>query len=116
MKFCPNCGASLPGSTASFCPECGKKLPRMQREPDTRLRKSRPPAKKQHEPPKRNMPQRPRRNPQDENYDGYYNDVAPVDAGLRGDGVDPELVRRVAILIASALGIIILAIVLMMLL
>ena len=116
MKFCPNCGASLPGSTVSFCPECGKKLPFVQREPDARMRKRRPTAKKQHEPPKRDVPQRPRRNPQDENYDGYYNDVTPVDAGMRGDGVDSELVKRVAILIAGALGIIILAIVVMMLL
>ena len=27
MKFCPYCGASLPGGAASFCPECGKPLP-----------------------------------------------------------------------------------------
>ena len=52
----------------------------------------------------------------DENYDGYYNDVTPVDAGQRGDRIDPELVKRIAILIAGALGVIVLAVVLMTLL
>lgn len=116
MKFCPNCGASLPGSTVSFCPECGKRLPHGKVQPNARAQKKRPPAKRRPDPPKRNPPQRPRKNPMDENYDGYYNDVTPVDAGQRGDRIDPELVKRIIILVAGALGVIVLAVVLMTLL
>ena len=30
----------------------------------------------------------------DINYDGYYDDIQPIDAGVRGEGMDPELVKR----------------------
>ena len=33
----------------------------------------------------------------DINYDGYYDDVKPVDAGEQEEGVDPEMVKKVAI-------------------
>ena len=52
----------------------------------------------------------------DINYDGYYDDIQPVDAGVRGEGTDPELVKRIALVILGAVGVIAFAIVLMMLL
>lgn len=30
----------------------------------------------------------------DINYDGYYDDVKPVDAGEQEEGVDPEMVKK----------------------
>lgn len=108
MKFCPYCGASLPGGTASFCPECGKPLP---------IRKSGGMQKKkspQHRP--KQAPRRRPVNPMDVCYDGYYDDIKPVDAGTRGEGMDPELLKRIGLVILGAVGMIVLAVILMMLL
>ncbi len=49
-------------------------------------------------------------------YDGYYDDVQPVDAGARGEGMDPELMKRVGLVILGAVGVIGLAVILMMVL
>ena len=40
----------------------------------------------------------------DINYDGYYNDVKPIDAGQQRDRLDPELIKKVILLVAGALG------------
>lgn len=45
----------------------------------------------------------------DINYDGYYNDVKPIDAGQQRDRLDPELIKKVILLVAGALGVILLA-------
>lgn len=110
MKYCPYCGVSLPGDAASFCPECGKAL--RERKPGARdVKRKRPPAEQRRQR-GRQEPRRPK-NPMDENYDGYYNDVRPADADQLGKQSDPDLVKRVACVIAGAVGIIALAIVLM---
>lgn len=51
--------------------------------------------------------------PRDEGYDGYYNDVTPIDDGQTRDRVDPELIKRMAFIAAGALVIIIFAVILM---
>ena len=58
-------------------------------------------------PPKR------KKNPMDINYD---NDVKPIDAGQQRDRLDPELIKKVILLVAGALGVILLAIAFMALL
>ena len=52
----------------------------------------------------------------DVNYDGYYDDIQPIDCGARGEGMDPDLVKQIALVILGAVGAIILAVTLMMLL
>lgn len=52
----------------------------------------------------------------DINYDGYYNDVKPIDAGQQRDRLDPELIKKVILLVAGSLGVILLAIAFMALL
>ena len=52
----------------------------------------------------------------DEGYDGYYNDVAPIDSGHIHERVDPELIKRIVYIAAGALATIILSIILMNLL
>ena len=52
----------------------------------------------------------------DINYDGYYDDVKPVDAGEQEEGVDPEMVKKVAILLAGVFAVILASVALMMLL
>ena len=112
MKFCPYCGVSLPVSAVSFCSECGKSLP-TKRPGGIQQRKKRPSHKKakqviQH----RSKPI----DPMDVNYDGYYNDIRPIDAGTRGEGMDPGLIRQIILLVLGAIGLIVLAIIIMTLL
>ena len=124
MKYCPYCGASLLGGAASFCPECGRQIP--QQEPDQAPRpqpgKKRrpteiPPSRRKKRP--RQEPQRPprrKKNPMDINYDGYYDDVEPIDAGQHGERMDPEMLKKTALMLVGALGVILLAVVFMTLL
>ena len=124
MKFCPYCGASLLGGAASFCPECGRQIP--QQEPDQAPRpqpgKKRrpteiPPSRRKKRP--RQEPQRPprrKKNPMDINYDGYYDDVKPIDAGQQGGRMDSEMLKKTALMLVGALGVILLAVVFMTLL
>ncbi len=127
MKYCPYCGTSLPGSAISFCSECGKALPTGKpapRQPADRRRTAKSaacsaPKRRQSEKrllTQRQTPAQPPKNEADEHYDGYYDDVLPVDAGQQSDQMDPELIKRVALLVSVAVGIIILAMVLMTLL
>lgn len=114
MKFCPYCGASLVGGAVSFCAECGKPLPGKGQKPPEEPA-ARFPAKKMRAPVQPPLgfsaP-----NPADEHYDGYYNDVPPIDEGRTGKPKDPELVKRVAFVILGAVGLITLSTVLLMLL
>lgn len=124
MKFCPYCGASLLGGAASFCPECGRQIP--QQEPDQAPRpqpgKKRrpteiPPSRRKKRP--RQEPQRPprrKKSPIDINYDGYYDDVKPIDAGQQGERMDPEMLKKTALMLVGALVVILLAVVFMTLL
>ena len=111
MKFCPYCGVSVPGGAASFCPECGKSLS---------AKKATAPRQQKRNPPRRDpkqVPQRrPKPNPMDVNYDGYYDDIQPIDSDVRGEGLDPELFKRIGLVILGAVGAIILAVILMTLL
>lgn len=52
----------------------------------------------------------------DINYDGYYDDVKPVDAGEQEERIDPELVKKIAMLLAGVLIVILGSVVLMTLL
>ena len=124
MEFCPYCGASLLGGAASFCPECGRQIP--QQEPDQAPRpqpgrKRRPteipPSRRKKRP--RQEPQRPprrKKNPMDINYDGYYDDVKPIDAGQQGERMDSEMLKKTALMLVGALGVILLVVVFMTLL
>ena len=124
MKFCPYCGASLLGGAASFCPECGRQIP--QQEPDQAprpqpVKKRRPteipPSRRKKRP--RQEPQRPprrKKKPMDINYDGYYDDVKPIDAGQQGERMDSEMLKKTALMLVGALGVILLAVVFMTLL
>ena len=120
MKYCPYCGASLPGSAASFCPSCGK--PQRKRKPaqprhtkkQTKHAPSQKPPRPKTEPPAQRA-DTPRRST-DDGYDGYYDDVLPIDSGEQPDQMDPELVKQIILLVAGAAAIIVLVIILMSLL
>lgn len=123
MKYCPYCGASLMGGAASFCAECGKKIPPQVEEPQ---REPRPQEKEKRRKPTtkgpqmrrksqagRQRPPKQKKNPMDLNYDGYYDDVKPVDSEELEERMDPELVKRIAILLAGVFVIILASVLLM---
>lgn len=141
MKYCPFCGAELLGADISFCAKCGKQLPAgaaPQTEPGTPPVASDPQRDKN----KKASSARPKRNPRKKNkpviephqaepvinqsvedtaqdpafadeYDGYYDDVEPVDAGDSRPDLDREMIKRVALLILGALLVIGLCVVMM---
>ena len=121
MKYCPYCGASLPGSAASFCPNCGKPQRKRKKPPQSQPKKKqakRPPSKKPLRP-KQVLPTQqsvPVNRMPDDGYDGYYNDVLPIDSSELPEQMDPALVKQIIILLAGAASIIVLAIILMTLL
>jgi len=86
-----------------FCPHCGKK-PRVSR---TQIRK--PPVKR----PTPKPGPTPVPNPMDENYDGYYDDVPTADNGRTGEKFDPALIKRIALVAAGTVLIVILSVVMM---
>ena len=94
MKYCPYCGAEIFSGAFPFCPSCGESLPvlaqpaaekspgkpSLQREKAKKERtrkRERPPRK-----PKRPVP------PEVEalDYDGYYEDIQPIDADRHREG------------------------------
>ena len=120
MKFCPYCGASIVGGAASFCAECGKRIPahgpQSASAPPPREQRATAPEKRKGPRPKARHPPKRKKKPMDINYDGYYNDVEPIDAGQHGDHMDPELIKKIVLLAAGTLGVILLAIAFMALL
>ena len=109
MKYCPYCGAEILSGAFSFCPSCGESLPvlaqpaaekspgkptprREEAKKERTRKRERPPRK-----PKQPVP------PEVEawDYDGYYEDVQPIDADRQHEGVDTRLILRVALLVAG---------------
>ena len=139
MKYCPFCGADLLSPEVSFCAECGKALPvgsSRQTETETALER---PSRKDTRP---RAPARPRRKPRKnpgssiegapteklssrsgedaapegalpDDYDGYYDDVAPLDTDVVRPGLDREMIKKIVLLVAGALLTIALCVVLM---
>ena len=134
MNYCPYCGASIADGAASFCAECGKSFPsqrgkrekrpasktksRSRRQLTSTRRKPKKPWRKPNRSTKQSPApsQKPKPDPLDEGYDGYYDDVQPSDDGHVRERMDPELIKRAAMVAAGALGIIILSVLMMYLL
>ena len=122
MKYCPYCGADLPDGTVSFCMECGNALP------DEKKNSEQPNAKK-HKPEKKlRSKKRARKHSEPvldtssdetqaaDDYDGYYDDVLPMDTGRQREGIDRSIVKKIAILISGLVVVIGLCVALMYLL
>lgn len=115
MKYCPYCGTELLNGAASFCTECGKSLtlpyeetdlPRTEEPPQAKTKKrqrgKRRPARTKKQPKRKQtaVPDapHPEARPEDFGYDGYYDDIVPSDIGQEREGIDKELVKRIAII------------------
>ncbi len=133
-SFCAECGKPVPGASrpkhsepehnAAAMPEQvvpeqwqqpppeetvrdvkKKKAGRKERSPKKEKRRQKRPPVKEAEP-----------DPQDAGYDGYYDDVRPVDNGHERERMDPELIKRIALVGGGALLVIGFAIAMMLLL
>ena len=125
MKYCPFCGAALLGGAASFCAECGKQVQKVpQPEPESIKRQAKAPTTSRlvgrlgKRTPKqtdqsRKRQSHPESNLQDDGYDGYYDDVQPLDDGHEREGLDTEMVKKILMVLGSAVCIIVLSLVIM---
>lgn len=116
MKYCPYCGADLIEDAVSFCAECGKQLPagKTQKEKP----KDTPKIKKVTKKKQKKSAKKPESSIKveavvDDGYDGYYDDVRPVDEGHEREGVDKELVKKIVTIIAVLFVVIIACVALM---
>ena len=97
MKYCPYCGAEILSGAFSFCPSCGESLPVLARpaaekapgkpSPQREKAKKERPRKRERPPRKAKQPVPPEVEALD--YDGYYEDVQPIDADRQREGVTP---------------------------
>jgi len=121
MKYCPFCGAALLGNAASFCTECGKNI---QNPPQTESKNTtNPPGdagpasklKRKREKPVQcpDIPQT-ETEMQDGGYDGYYDDVRPLDNGHERERMDPEMIKKIILIIGGTMLVITLSIALML--
>lgn len=109
MKYCPYCGAEILSGAFSFCPSCGESLlvseqPAVENSlekplPRREKAKKERPRKRERPPRKAKQPVPPEVEALD--YDGYYEDVQPIDADRQREGVDTRLILRVVLLVAG---------------
>lgn len=102
MKYCPYCGADLIEEAFSFCAECGKQLPagKAQKEkPKEKPEIKKASKKKKKKPIKKAESSTEDETVVDDGYDGYYDDIRPIDEGHERQGVDKELIKKIAIII-----------------
>ena len=108
MKYCPYCGAELLGGTASFCCECGKSIKGRKTKAKS---EKKPPAEKRK---KSNIIETEDVTPKSENneeitteendgYDGYYDDILPVDESIERQGIDKTVVKNLIIIIVGVI-------------
>ncbi len=110
MKYCPYCGAGVIDGTVSFCAECGKALP-AQKQNNKEIDKAESLFKTEV-----NQTVFEVECNADDGYDGYYDDLLPIDDGKVHIGADKELVKKIAILGVSVFAVITLCVLMMCLL
>lgn len=110
MKFCPYCGTERMDDAAVFCMECGKPLPDKPIRTNAKTTdRKRPEHKKIYKRPSkkaRRVKNQEENQPEvqkDDGYDGYYDDVLPVDLDRANQPLDQQLIKRVIVLAAGAL-------------
>ena len=114
MKYCPYCGAELLDKAASFCTECGNRIFAEKTTETAVAQKMKKNRKRKHskaafekrkaellaaeEPPAQPEPA--------EDYDGYYSDVIPSDLDREREGLDKDLIGKIAVVAGAMLLII----------
>lgn len=106
MKYCPYCGADIPDGAVSFCAECGKALPAKKEKPEksTPVKKSSAGKKKKQK--SLTVTDVELRKAYNDGYDGYYEDLLPVDHGKERFETDSAPVKKIIILAVGVLVVI----------
>ena len=106
MKYCPYCGTEIPDGAVSFCTECGKALPAKMEKPEksTPVKKSSAGKKKKQK--SSAMTDAELRKAYNDGYDGYYEDLLPVDHGKERFETDSAPVKKIVILAVGVLVVI----------
>lgn len=114
MKYCPYCGADLIDGTVSFCAECGKQLSTGKTQEEKANNKSNnkriSKAKKMITNLESSVDTE---TVADDGYDGYYDDVRPIDEDREQEGVDKEIIKKIAVIIAGLFVVIVACVALM---
>ena len=103
MKYCPYCGASLPDGAVSFCMECGGQLPGTP-EPPAVPRET--PEAIPFSEPGDEVPDETQSDQDAGDYDGYYEDVLPPDTDRLREGINPEMIKRILLVLVGVFSII----------
>lgn len=112
MKYCPYCGTEISDSTVSFCTECGEKLEILQ---DTQPKKERKRRffKKRADRGVKTKEKAPieeqtgeQAEVQENDYDGYYDDIVPQDSNMIQQTVDKDLIKRLVMVGAGFITVI----------
>ena len=131
MKYCSYCGSELVSEDVIFCANCGKKLPPHEAgitEPLTEEMRPDPAPQKptQEKKPEKGaepvkskkikyrleaVPNEPK--PEEDGYDGYYDDILPPDMDRVREGMDKELIKKIVALGIGVVLIIALCVVMM---
>lgn len=103
MKYCSYCGAEVLDE-AAFCGNCGKQLSAVTSEEFLSATKNKK-SKTKGKPAKKKCKKKEAKpipeiigEPVDDGYDGYYNDVLPPDQDREQEGMDRELIQKIALL------------------
>ena len=108
MKYCPYCGANLIDGTVSFCSECGKSIKGRK----TKAKSEKKPPAERRKKSKTKVPKDVVKETEvpeettevvDDGYDGYYDDVLPVDESVERQGLDKEMIKNLIIIIAGVI-------------
>lgn len=100
VRYCPYCGVGLTDETYTFCLECGKQIPDKEgavediktlheKEKSGKNRKS---IRRKRE---RESMEREKSEVLEDGYDGYYDDILPVDEGKIKQGIDKDMLKRI---------------------
>ncbi len=126
MKYCPSCGAGAE-QAAAFCMACGKAFPKRNTQnpldyhkngKGIKIRRGRPPKPPTPSPDDpfvdlSEQEQVESHTQAESPYDGYYDDVQPMDDESIPTQIDRSMVKQIALLIGGALAIIIVVILIM---
>ena len=107
MNYCPNCGVKLENMQDDHCPACGCVFEESKGKPD-KVEKRKPAfhvLRQRLASSKKDEPE-PEISPVEDGYDGYYEDIQPMDEGRDREGIEPELVKKIAVLATGTLLII----------
>ena len=116
MKYCPYCGSKLLNPQASFCVECGKPLStetqdvssgnEKKQEHNEHRRKHMKKAKvksRQKEQSVAADSEKKVEKTKEDDYDGYYDDVCPVDEGSGREEINKDMIKKILLLVAGVL-------------